>query len=100
MFINYGCLTNPLGIIVASVWFEDIYGVNKFYVGIVAILIFASEITGYFTLQPLVDIYGVFRCCVLSYGSILAACISAFILWMTSVGGMPVADVIGWDELY
>ena len=107
--ILMGFFTTSFGIIVASVWFEGIYGLNSFQVGLVAIAIFVGELSGSFALQPLIDTYGVYKCCIMSYGSLLSACIITYVLNMMygpAIGGMFVAIIIlymlyfGWESIF
>ena len=103
-----GCFTSWFGIIVASVWFEDIYNLEAFGVGLVAIAIFAGEITDCFTLQPLINTYWPFKCDLLSSGSILTACVTAFVLWMSfgpTIGSMAAIAIVyvlyfGWESFF
>ena len=104
-----GCFTSSYGIIVASVWFEDIYGLNSFQVGLVAFAIFGGELTGCMVVTPLIDKCGVFKCAVLSYGCILAVCVAMFVLSLIfgpNIGGMVIAIIclfvlfFGWEIFF
>merc|ERR1712087_988989 len=89
-----GIFTSSFTVIVSSLWFEDVYGLNSFHVGLIALTAFGGELCASLSVSYYIDQCGVWKCSFVAFGNAFAASLIICILSVLmgpSIGGLAVA---------
>merc|ERR1719361_64808 len=104
-----GIFTSSFTVIVSSLWFEDVFGLNSFHVGLIALTAFGGELCASMSVSYYIDQYGVWKCSFVAFGSAMAASMIICILSIAigpSIGGLVAAICMvfvlyfGWEGFY